>query len=119
QLRERAISSRLSEQMLSSADQLIEGARQGGRTGYQRASRRIIGYGTPFRVGVFLSNRLRLSGPLARLTADRFELLLSQRLILRDLHGFIDGRIRRIHGRRVAELLHELLERRQEGVEQA
>ena len=53
------------------------------------------------------------------MTADRFELLLSQRLILRDLGDFIDGRIRRIHGRRVAELLHELLARRIEMVETA
>ena len=53
------------------------------------------------------------------MTADRFELLLAQRLILRDLDGFIDGRIRRIHGRRVADLLHELLARRGEGVETA
>lgn len=50
------------------------------------------------------------------MTADRFELMLSQRLILRDLGSFIDGRIRRIHGRRVAELLHELLSRRIEAV---
>jgi CPA1 family monovalent cation:H+ antiporter len=53
------------------------------------------------------------------MTADRFELMLSQRLILRDLGGFIDGRIRRIHGRRVADLLHELLNRRIEAVETA
>ena len=52
------------------------------------------------------------------MTADRFELLLSQRLILRDLGAFIDGRIRRIHGKRVAELLHELLDRRIENVMQ-
>ena len=65
------------------------------------------------------NSRLGLSGSLARMTADRFELLLSQRLILRDLGAFIDGRIRRIHGRRVAELLHELLARRVEAVETA
>ena len=53
------------------------------------------------------------------MTADRFELLLSQRLILRDLETFIDGRIRRIHGRRVADLLQELLTRRIEAVETA
>jgi len=45
--------------------------------------------------------------------------LLSQRLILRDLDEFIDGRIRRIHGRRVADLLHELLARRIESVDTA
>lgn len=117
--RERVISARLSETMLTDADRLIEAARSGGRTGYQRAARRGLRYGTPFRVASFLRNRLWIAGPLARLTADRFEALLARRLILRDLHGFLDTRIRRIHGRRVAELLHELLTRRQEAVETA
>lgn len=117
--RDRTISTRLSDMILSEADRLIEASRTGGRTGYQRASRHSLQYGRGFRVAAFLHNRLRLSAPLARMTAKRFDLLLSQRLILRDLHGFIDGRIRRIHGRRVAELLHELLNRRQAAVERA
>ena len=70
-------------------------------------------------MAVALHNRFGLSGPLARLTADRFEILLSQRLILRDLGGFTHGRIRRIHGRRVSDLLSELLARRVEQVDTA
>lgn len=115
--RERAISGRLSEQMLFDVDRLIEGARTGGRTGYQRAARRGLRYGPSFRLAAFLRNRLRYSGPLAGMTADRFEALLAKRLILRDLSGFVDSRIRRIHGRRVADLLHELINRRVEAVE--
>jgi CPA1 family monovalent cation:H+ antiporter len=38
---------------------------------------------------------------------------------LRDLGAFIEGRIRRIHGRRVADLLHELLTRRVDAMETA
>ena len=118
-VRERTISARMAEQVLSDADRLIEGARSGGRSGYQRAARKSVAYGLSFRAAVRLNGRFGLSWPLARLTADRFELLLSQRLILRDLGSFIDKRIRRIHGRRVAELLHELLSRRIETVETA
>ncbi|MCV2893412.1 cation:proton antiporter [Lentibacter sp. XHP0401] len=118
-MRERTISQRMAEQVLSDADRLIEGARSNGRNGYQRAARRSVSYGRGFKIGVALQRRLRLSGPLARMTADRFELLLVQRLILRDLDAFIDRRIRRIHGRRVAELLHELLARRVENMETA
>lgn len=117
--RERSISSRLAEQALANADRLIETTRTGGRVGYRTAARRSLAFSPRFRLAISLHNRLRLSGLLAQLTADRFEILLAQRLILRDLHGFIDTRIRRIHGRRVAELLHELLERRAEEVEQA
>lgn len=117
--RERAISERLLDGALSNADRVIEGARTGGRTGYGRAGRESLNYGPGFRAALFLHNRLGLSASLARRTADRFEHILAQRLILRDLHGFIDGRIRRIHGRRVAELLHELLERRVAAVDEA
>jgi CPA1 family monovalent cation:H+ antiporter len=118
-VRERTLSSRMAEQVVSDADRLIEGARTGGRNGYQRAARRSVAYGGGFQAAVVLQRRLGLSASLARMTADRFELLLSQRLILRDLGGFIDGRIRRIHGRRVADLLQELLARRIEAVETA
>ena len=118
-LRERTISGRMAEQVLSDADRLIEGARSSGRNGYNRAARRSVAYGRAFRAAGLLHSRLRLSGPLARMTADRFELLLSQRLVLRDLGAFIDGRIRRIHGRRVTELLRESLSRRIEAVETA
>ncbi len=110
---------RMAEQVLSDADRLIEGVRSQGRSGYQRVSRRSVAYGRAFRAAVLLHSRLGLSGPLARMTADRFELLLSQRVILRDLGAFIDGRIRRIHGRRVADLLRDLLSRRIETVETA
>jgi monovalent cation:H+ antiporter, CPA1 family len=74
----------MAEQVLSDADRLIEGARSGGRSGYQRAAKKRRLWPS-FRAAVRLHNRLRPVGPLARLTADRFELLLSQRLILRDL----------------------------------
>lgn len=118
-LRERTLSARLSEQALSDADALIERTRAQGRFGYQRAARAAMRYVRAFRVAGILHNRLRLSGPSARLTADRFELLLTHRLILRDLDGFIDTRIRRIHGRRVADLLHEMLARRSEEIDTA
>ena len=39
--------------------------------------------------------RLHISGPLAGLTSDRFELLLTQGLVLRDLDGFIDAELKR------------------------
>jgi CPA1 family monovalent cation:H+ antiporter len=118
-VRDRTISARMAEQVISDADRLIEGARTGGRSGYQRAARRSVTYGRGFRTAVWFHSRLQFSIPLARMTGDRFELLLSQRLVLRDLGTFIDGRIRRIHGRRLADLLHELLIRRIDGVETA
>ena len=109
-MRDRTISARMSEKILTDADRLIEAARTGGRSGYRDAANLAIKYGRSFRFAVWLHNRFRLSKTLSDMTADRFELLLLQRLILRDLDGFIGGRIRRIHGRRVAEQPQEPLQ---------
>jgi len=117
--RDRAISGRLAEIALSEADRLIEMTRTDGRTGYRRAARAELGQGGAYGLAVRLHNRLRLSSPLERMTADRFELMLMQQLIVKDLHRFIDSRIRRIHGRRVGDLLHDLLTRRGEEIDQA
>ncbi|MFN3936105.1 MAG: cation:proton antiporter [Gemmobacter sp.] len=112
--RERLIPAHLANRMLTDADRIIEATRAGGRTGYRDAARKALRPSRGYRIAEWLHNRLRLSRPLARLTADRFERIVTKELILRDLHDFIDRRILRIHGRRVADLLHELLDRRME-----
>jgi len=117
--REQLISARLAELMLSDADRLIEQTRAGGRDTYRAAGRMSLARGPWYQLAVFLHNRLRLSGMLGRMTADRFEILLNQRLLLRDMHSYIDAKIRRIHGRRVADLLHELLKRREDETQSA
>ena len=117
--REQLISAGLAERMLSDAERVIERTRAGGRDGYRAAGRLSLAQGRGYGFATLLHNRLRLSGPLERMTADRFEIVLTQRLILRDLHGYIDTKIRRIHGRRVTDLLHELLKRREEEAQTA
>jgi len=112
--RRQLVSSRLFEVMLADCDRLIERTRTTGRSGYRDAGRLARGYGRQHTLAVWGHNRLRISAPLGRMTADRFELLLKQRLILRELHSYIDGKIRRIHGRRVSDLLHEMLRRRED-----
>ncbi|MFN6978573.1 MAG: cyclic nucleotide-binding domain-containing protein, partial [Gemmobacter sp.] len=121
--RDGAIPAGLAERMLSDADRLIERTRaqsgEGGRFGYLAAARAALAESRLRRPAEWLHNHLRLSGPLARLTAERFAHLLAAGLFLRQLHGFIDRRILRIHGPRVADLLHDLVSRRQEEVEKA
>lgn len=118
-MRERTISSRMNARLLSAADRMIESTRANGRTGYRQAALQDLHYGQSFKVAMMLHNSLRFPRMLAQLTADRFDFLLSQKLILRELDTFIGGRIRRIHGRRVADLLAEMLARRIEGVDTA
>lgn len=110
--RERAISARLTERILPDAEQLLETTRARGRLGYLAAARKSLRYERSFRTAVFLHDHLRISRFLAVMTADRFELLLSQRLSVQQLHSFVDQRILRIHGQRVADLLHDILAKR-------
>jgi monovalent cation:H+ antiporter, CPA1 family len=110
---------RLAERLLADADALIEATRTEGRSGYRARARRAVRTGRAHRMAEALHHRLRLSGPLERLTEDRFEQLVALSQILRALHGFIDRRILRIHGRRVADLLHDLLDRRGDDVDKA
>jgi CPA1 family monovalent cation:H+ antiporter len=106
------IPARLAERMLVRADALIEATRTDGRMGYRAQARRAARPGRMLRPAVWLHNRLGLSAPLARLIADRFEDLVASAQTIRLLHLFVDRRILRIHGRRVADLLHDLLARR-------
>lgn len=108
------IEARLANRMLADADAIIERTRGGGRSEYRAAARAALRPSQATRAAEMLHNRMRISAPLARLGGYRFERIVTIGLILRQLHGFIDTRIRRIHGKRVADLLHELLERRQE-----
>ena len=112
--RDGMLPARLATQMVADADRMIEGTRSGGRLGYLNTARTLHRGGWLQQAAEVLHNRLGVPGLLARLTADRFEHLVAQAPILREVHGFIDTRIRRIHGKRVAELLHGLLERRME-----
>ncbi len=117
--RDGVLPARLATRMVADADRLIERTRTGGRLAYLSTARRVHKSGREHRVASFLHNRMRISAPLARQTADRFEYLVAEAPILRELHDFIDTRIRRIHGKRVAELLHDLLERRMDEADRA
>ncbi|TVQ00216.1 MAG: sodium:proton antiporter, partial [Roseinatronobacter sp.] len=86
--RQQLFSARLVDRMLSDVDRLIEQTRGGGRNEYRAAGRKALGYGGWYRLAVAIHNRLRWSLPLERMTAERFEILLNQRLILGELHSY-------------------------------
>jgi monovalent cation:H+ antiporter, CPA1 family len=117
--RERLISSAIIQRMLSDSSRLIDRTRTGGRLEYNRATAAALAYSRAFRSAQTLHLRTRIAMPLQIQIAGRFELLVHTRILLSELHGFTDARILRIHGRRVAELIHEILSRREEQVTQA
>jgi CPA1 family monovalent cation:H+ antiporter len=106
---QRTISSYIAEVMLRNTTRILEGARSGGRIGYNRASRRILEYRLPFRIAHALHRRLGVERVLARQVADRFEVLTVRRLVLEELRRFDERRLSPLLGKRVAELLGEVL----------
>lgn len=108
------LSPQLADALLADADRLIEATRVEGRAGYRAQARRAMQPNRALRRAEWAYNRLRMTFWLERLTADRFEFLVSQSQTLHALTRFIESRIVRIHGRRVAGLLHELIRRRVE-----
>jgi CPA1 family monovalent cation:H+ antiporter len=107
--------------LLRNADLLIEGARAEGRVGYRRAAEAALSFPLAFRAAYFLYRYFGIVRFLADRLADRVELLLVTRLLVDRLPGF-NNRNRRlgpIFGERIAELTGEIIERRQEAVDDA
>jgi len=109
---QQSLSQNVVEHLLRHAERLIEGTRSDGRVGYQRASRRLLMFGRAFRTAHMLHRLLRIERPLNRRLAERFESLLVLRLVLIDLRNYIGVRLQPLLGKRIADLLREILHTR-------
>jgi len=114
EIRDGVLPARIGESLLLEADRLIERTRLQGRDGYRPSRER---HDRLEKWALRAQKYLGLSGPLARLVEDRYEILTARLNVLRQLHDHTDQRVRRIHGKRIAELLEELLRRREEAVQ--
>jgi CPA1 family monovalent cation:H+ antiporter len=111
-LAERTASQTAVQVLLNNAALLIEAANGGGRLAYQRAARKMLEFSVEFRVAYFLYRYFGIERLLADRLADRFEMLITMRLVLERLLRFSDERLRRMFGDRIAELLHGMLRAR-------
>ena len=96
---------------------MIDAAREEGRLGYLRAARRPFRHGPLFRLLAWLHFQVGLQKPLAAHLAQRFQYLLLNRIILRELLVFLEFRLAALLGERLTELLLEILELRLSEVE--
>lgn len=103
------ISDRTAERMLADADRLIEATRTAGRAGYRAQARRALRRGRMLGLAEWAHSRFRWQAGLQSLIADRFEFLVSHQQMLRFLITFAEKRILRIHGKRVAAVLADLV----------
>ncbi|HEV7370019.1 cation:proton antiporter [Arenibaculum sp.] len=109
---QRTVADDVIDLMLRHAGRVFDGARTGGRIGYNRAARRGLDFPPGFHVAYRLHRWLRIDRPLVRQLSTRFELLLVRRLVLDELKRFNAERLTSLLGARVADLLEEVLDGR-------
>jgi monovalent cation:H+ antiporter, CPA1 family len=118
-LRDGVVSAGAAQVMLRNADVLAEAARSDGRTGYEKASDAVLAHPIGFRVALFLNRRLSIVRALAERLAERLEILLVMRIAIGRLAVFNDQQISRLFGDQIAITTREIIDRRQEAVENA
>ncbi len=101
------------EQLLRTADAMVDGARYDGRLGYLRAARRRLRPPPGFRLAQRLHRVFRVDWPLMHQMTTRYEALLLSHLLAVSLARFMHERIEPMLGARVAAIVAEIVERRQ------
>ena len=109
----RGLSRGVGESLLRDADAMVDGARQDGRSGYIRAARRRLQPDLRFRIAQLLHHWFGIDAPLINQMTARYEILLVTYLLSKVLARFMQQRIRPMLGERVAEIVSEVLDRRQ------
>jgi monovalent cation:H+ antiporter, CPA1 family len=111
---ERTVSGHLVEELLADVGRIIDRTRASGRAGYISAAQRLADFSPRFRFAHLLHRRFGIDGPLVDCLADRFELLLVNRIVLDDLGRYVEGKLAPLLGAGVTALLEQILRQRQE-----
>ncbi len=111
---ERTTSSRIVEEMLAFVGRLIDRTRAGDPAEYLRTARHMVDFSRQFRFAHWVHRHLRIEGPLVDRLADRFESLLVQQIVLKELEPYIEEKLVPLLGETVALRLREVLRARHE-----
>ncbi|MBB3172958.1 CPA1 family monovalent cation:H+ antiporter [Endobacter medicaginis] len=109
----RGLSRPVMENLLRTAEAMIDGARMDGRYGYVRAARRRLQPTFRFRLAQWIHYRFRIDRLLMYAMMERFEMLMITHLISTALRRFMQRRMEPMLGGRVAEIVSEVIERRE------
>jgi CPA1 family monovalent cation:H+ antiporter len=107
------------ERLLHNTNFILDAARSEGPGGYNRAANELLQFSRGFRLAHLLHRTLRLDAPLQREVSIRFETLLTRRLALEELAGFVRQRLRTLLGEAVAGQLDEMVAARAESTARA
>jgi len=109
---QRTTSGRVVEQMLVFAGRLVDRTRAGDPDEYLRVVRHMVDFSRQFRFAHWVHRHLRIEGPLVDRLADRYESLLVQQIVLKELQAYIEEKLVPLLGAKVASMLHEVLRSR-------
>ena len=110
--RERGLSRAIMEQLLRTADSIVDATRADGRFGYLRAARGRLRPNLSMRLAQWLHRSFRIGRPLARLITQRLEMLLVMQMVFLAQLQFLRNRMTPVLGARVTEVMGEVVQRR-------
>ena len=117
--KERVVARNSVQILIARAGWLQDGAKTGGRAGYEAAARRAMKFTVNFRLAVALHYYAGIGHWLAQELADRFERLLIIRMGLQQLLSFNERQLTLLLGAAVGEQLTLILGSRVTAIEQA
>jgi CPA1 family monovalent cation:H+ antiporter len=110
--REEGVSRVVIERLIRSADSIIDATRAEGRSGYLSAARKTLQPSLRFRIAQALHGAFGIDAPLTHEMTERFERLLLMYLIFVSQMRFVARRMGPVLGKRVAEVVAEITDRR-------
>ena len=111
---ERTISGRIVEEMLVGSGRLVDHSRTGDLAEYLRVAQEMVDFSRWFRFTLWLHRFLRIEALLVDRLADRFESLLVQQIILRELDKYLEEKLVPLVGAKLSLRLLELMRGRRE-----
>jgi CPA1 family monovalent cation:H+ antiporter len=111
---DQVLSRRVMENLLWTAESMIDGARAEGRYGYIQAARRRLQPTLRFTLAQWLHRKFRLDTPLMHCMAERFETLLLTHLVSVAMSRFMHRRMEPVLGERVTEVVGDIVARRED-----
>ena len=113
------IAPKIARNLLAQADNIADAVKLRRIEGYRRAYKRALGFPLDFHIAMFAHRRLGIDGLLGRRLADRIEVLLSTRTVLRRLAERDLPRTGALVGEDAGAALKELLAERAAATQQA
>ncbi|MFT8243888.1 cation:proton antiporter [Roseomonas sp. BN140053] len=112
--KDQGLSRRIMENLLWTAEAMVDGARAEGRLGYIKAARQRLRPTLRFVLAQWIHRAFRIDAPLMNCMAERFETLLLTHFISVSMNRFMHRRMEPVLGKRVIEVVGEIVARRED-----